>query len=643
MSLDSEIKQRIETGISCGLLLISLGTYYLLYFDAFFPITEGWFSTYAHLIRSGQLPYRDFFLLLPPLYPYQMAAFQTVFGESLINLRYLGLFVTCGIGLVLFEILRCVFRPMVAAFAACIALIYYQSGNAFLGYDFTQFLTLYLLLGTMFLVKYCSNAKTPAHNQSTVYLFVSGVFLGLAALTKQSNGAIGSAAVLLAAIIVISGDTAFNLTKRYLSLGAGYIGPFGVITIWLSYNRLWNDFGSNVFHGALQAKGGAHAVFLQWLAGFIEGGYIFHSLKLFQYSLFLILAIVSLSGLLDIIINLQSQGLSWRRWLSWDLIRPGYQPPILGRSTFALLSASFFLLLTIMWSLYHGIAIPRPINNLGALVRNQIILGATNVYMIGLPVAVWLFVRHKNSSASKYVIIFAFGVGLTVGNGTSGGLTEISAFLGLSLVVASLITVALPYVIPLLLPLSIFLSLTAVLVNEKYSAPYHWWAVTMSDIRTATCTYTNGILEGLCLDPRKKSKIDQIVAEVKRRTLQTDAIYIFPHTPIFHLLTGRPPYAKSPISWFDFMSDAQAGYVSDQLRTFPPALLVVSQLPELAYTTHERLFREGNNLGQREILRSIDTLEREHIIEKVKTVTDVDGLNIVIYANVQSDRKPSQP
>ena len=49
--------------------LVPLAIYQILYVNAFYPITEGWFSEYAHLIRTGAVPYRDFSLLLTPLYP----------------------------------------------------------------------------------------------------------------------------------------------------------------------------------------------------------------------------------------------------------------------------------------------------------------------------------------------------------------------------------------------------------------------------------------------------------------------------------------------------------------------------------------------------------------------------------------------
>src|SRR5262249_52748544 len=48
---------------------LPLLAYNLLFFNRYLPLTEGWFSLYARLIRDGQTPYRDFCLFLPPLYP----------------------------------------------------------------------------------------------------------------------------------------------------------------------------------------------------------------------------------------------------------------------------------------------------------------------------------------------------------------------------------------------------------------------------------------------------------------------------------------------------------------------------------------------------------------------------------------------
>lgn len=627
-----EMKHRIEIGLSYGLLLIPLCTYYLLYFDAFFPVTEGWFSTYGHLIRIGQLPYRDFFLVLPPLYPYQIAAFQTFFGESIISLRYLGLFITCAIGIALFEILRTLFNRWISAFTACIALVYYQSGNAYVGYDFTQVLTLYLLLGTMFLVKYCDRTSF-ARNRGGVLLFLSGVFLALAVLTKHSNGSMGALAILLSGIVVVLHvERHPHPIRRLLLLGGGFILPITMTLLWLAYKGILTDASSNVLIGALQAKGGPHAALINWLKNLMERGYLVHTRNIFKRLTILISVIIALSYILSILIHARRYGFNnLKHGLSLKLLLVDTQEPPLGRVGLAILMLGFVSLVGIIYSIYHGVHIPQAAKSVGTHVRDLIVIGSTNIYIIGGIVALVLSIRQKTMGAVRYFIVFALGIGLIVGNGTSGGLSEISSFLGLSIVAAYILGIASRYAIPLLIPLWICLSLTAVLIDTKFSTPYHWSGLTSTDIRSVPCASTNGILEGLCLEPTKMSKMDEIINEIRIKTQESDQIYTYPHIPIFHLLTGREPYAKAPVSWFDFMSDDWARYVSNELLAHPPPLLVVADVPETVMEAHERLFRAGKPLGQREILHSISTLESKHIIKKVKTVTNVDGIDIVIY------------
>jgi len=628
------MKQRIEVYCGYALLIIPLTIYYLLYFDKYLPITEGWFSTYAHLIRIGQLPYRDFFLVLPPLYPYQMAAFQTFFGESIISLRYLGLVVTCAIGVALFEILSTLFNRWVSAFAACIALIYYQSGNAYIGYDFTQVLTLYLFLGTMFLIKYCDLTTFTSTNRGGILLFLSGMFLALAVLTKHSNGSIGALAVLLSGIVVLAHcERHPHASTRLLSLGGGFILPIIMTCGWLAYKGILMDAASNVLVAALQAKGGPQAAFINWFKNLIAERYVFHTRKFFKRLLVLVPGVIALSCFLGIMRDVLHYGVDkWTHSLSLKLGRADTQEPPLGRLGLAILVLGFACLVGIIYAIHHGLRIPQATMNLGTLVRNQIVIGSINLYVIGGIIALVLSVRKKTMLAVRYFIVFALGIGLIVGNGTSGGLSEVSSFLGLGIASAYLVGIASRYAIPLLIPLWIFLSLATVLIDKKFSSPYYWWEMTSTDIRTVHCASSKGILEGLCLEPTKMSKIDEIINEVQIQTHESDKIYTYPHIPIFHLLTGRDPYAKAPVSWFDFMSDDWALYVSNELLANPPPLLIVADVPETVMEAHERLFRGGKQLGQREILRSIQTLESKHIIKKVKIVTEVDGLSIIIYA-----------
>src|SRR5262245_13372214 len=105
---------------------VPLLVYNLLFFNRYFPVTEGWFSLYARLIRAGQMPYRDFCLFLPPLYPLQLAAFSGIFGDEFIALRAAGVLVMLGMAWVVYALFARWFPPFAAAFASLLALVYYQ-------------------------------------------------------------------------------------------------------------------------------------------------------------------------------------------------------------------------------------------------------------------------------------------------------------------------------------------------------------------------------------------------------------------------------------------------------------------------------------------------------------------------------------
>jgi hypothetical protein len=179
--------------VGLGSVLFAVTLYNSFYFNSYFPITEGWFSAYAHLIRQGFVPYRDFYLFITPLYPMLLAAFQAIFGESFITLRILGIVVVLLLSLFLYLILVRRFSPLVSVIATVTAIFYYQSGVAHIAYDFIQFFNVFVLAATYLIIRYSDKESVgnPGTNQSAVtLLFLAGIMVSLAFLTKQSNGAL---------------------------------------------------------------------------------------------------------------------------------------------------------------------------------------------------------------------------------------------------------------------------------------------------------------------------------------------------------------------------------------------------------------------------------------------------------------------
>jgi len=617
--------------------------YQLCYFKSYFPITEGWFSTYGWLIRNGQVPYRDFDLLLPPLYPLQIAFVQSLFGESFFALRCIGVFVTCCIGIALYDCLLCLFNRWVSAFSAASAIIYYQSGNAFIGYDFTQFVTLYSLIGGAFLVAWADGMLGRAPERKLHRLAsTAGLFFALAVLVKQSNGGLTALCAGLAMTVIALRIAPVH--RAFLHIGwfaAGGSLPVFAILFWLATQGALGAFFEQVVFAASAAKGGPHVMFFGWIHGFFAGG---------QYPLFAGLLLQRLVGIgaavavpilvIRIAIALIKKKssspmavltavLSPRQIRGLGAERAG--PPLCG---LAIVSLSYLILH--IYQTGCTFCIERRDNIL--VIYNSIIFLSAHIYVIGFFICLATLLLRPRPTSILLLVLCAIGIGLTVGNGTSAGLSEISAFVGLAIAQAALLQLSLPYVLPAIVPIALSLAFSGFLIEKKFENPYYWWSVVSSDVRRSACAKSQGLLHWICVEPSKYEKIKRLAEDIRTNTQSGDAIYVFPHLPIFYLLTNRPPFAGAVVSWFDFMSDAEADRLNAKLAIDPPQLMIIVRLPEEIYAAHERLFRSGQPSAQRRLLQTIDALASTGIIHRIDMVTDLDGLTMDVYR-----RRPLSP
>ena len=181
------------------------------------------------------------------------------------------------------------------------------------------------------------------------------------------------------------------------------------------------------------------------------------------------------------------------------------------------------------------------------------------------------------------------------------------------------------------------LAFVTFLFDMKYDNPYHWWSITSPDIRHTERQQIAGILSGLSMPPEKSVAIQKITEAIVRHSDPNDAVYVFPHMPIFYLLADRPLFQNAVVSWFDVMSDRQAIRVAQALRDSPPTVIVVAELQDDVFATHERLFRGGRPLGQRKIMEVIDELLENGRVSPIKRVPQLDGLPVVVYARTTTE------
>ena len=95
----------------------------LVFFRKYFPVSEGWWQVYGHMINSGLMPYRDFYLAFPPLVPYFYAGLERLVGINFLLFRGLGIVLVAVNTILIQRLLGVLFRPWPAAVGATLAVL----------------------------------------------------------------------------------------------------------------------------------------------------------------------------------------------------------------------------------------------------------------------------------------------------------------------------------------------------------------------------------------------------------------------------------------------------------------------------------------------------------------------------------------
>jgi hypothetical protein len=612
-------------------LCLVLSVYFLLYFNRYAPITEGWFIAFAKLLQNGQKPYQDFSLLLPPLYTLQTAGFQALFGYDLFNFRLAGLPVTVGIGVTLYKIFDVYFARWVSSFAATISTIYYQSGVAFIGYDFTQFLTLYLLIAFLFVLRFWSIQKLNSW-QPHWYLYLAGIFLSLAILTKHSNGGLSAFFTIAVTAATVLRFNPFSLAiKRCGYMAAGVLTPLILVGGWLAYEGVLRDFFTNIGADALEAKGGFRVVLGAWIKFLVQSDHMNDSIAVFKDAFLLLGIIVGLTATSMLVrAHIFRQKLAIFDPESYAGIG---QDSISRSSSVVLLFGMVTVVVATLVLRFGNRDWLHWLDGPGRSLSTYIVPGALDLYAIGGAIALAQSLGRGRATAVNWLLLFGFGAGLIFANGSSSQtLSEISTFLGLGIAISIALTLGITESVALLPSIALCVSLSSFYIAAKFDAPYAWWGISTASVSKTICGTEIPLLNGLCLDPGEQTKLNSIVEAIQQRTGPGDQIYVFPHMPIFNLLSGRPPFANAVVSWYDFMSDRQADKVADHLISEPPKIIVFANLPGSVAEMHERLFRTKKGLGQKHILEAIEQLLDRNIIQTVLKVENLNNVDILVYA-----------
>ena len=608
--------------IGIGICLVSIGTYNILFFNKYLPLSEGWFSVYAHYIQSGAMPYRDFHFFLPPVYPYLMATFTHIFGDGFIGLRILGIVVILCITLLLFQLYSRLFPAFIACVAAIISVIYWQSNVAFIGYNFISFLHLFALLGIYFICKYYDyddhSLKSGKGWKATAFLFCAGLLGTLAFLTKQSDGFFVLIFSFLAVAISAYAKEGFRKGFRSVVIySVGVMIPIVSLLIWLISNGILLSFWNQVFIGASYSKGGLIAILFTWVP------------RLFTLE--------NVSGLIAatlIIIAFRiycfPQGFSLGKL--GDKNNRTNNPTT---SKMVVIYSFIFILLVLcillpFWNI--GLSYKLYENHFLNLIFYRVLLisGFTGSLLL-FGIYLLKIIREKKALYLDTFIISTISLGLLWSTSTSAAIGDMGMILTLGLLLGYLSFIPSYFHVSKIATLILCAFLILFMASSKYIHPYNWWSLTQPDIRTTSTLLNVKNLDGFVVSENTSCIYSEVTSIIEKYTKPGDNIYTFPNIPIFYLLADRYPNTFAVVSWFDVLPDKYAEEDAQRLIESPPKVIIYLDVPEYVWQSHEQMFRDGQMSGQRMIKEAIEVLTSSGSYEHEAEFDVPDGYTLTVW------------
>ncbi len=608
----------------CGIIVILLCILYasIMSFKSA-PITEGWYTEYAWKINHGYLPYKDFEYLFFPLYLYIIAGFTKIFGYSIFALRVLGVFVFSAIGCTLYAIYTKLFNEYVGIVVSFVSVLFMQSENAQIFYDYIRFHDLFAMLTTLSLLYLTDQiVQNKKHNiisfklsmiidiwgivvcsLSIIYFgvgkkvvlfaliscgiifvlfikkrlgsysllsFLTGFFVAFEFLIKQSNGSIMILFILAFMIIAffISKDKCF--IKELLGIISGLTFVVSALIFYLIVTKSYQECITCCFANAISAKGGLFKTLFIWIP---------QCFFIFQNKLYIVAIILII---IEILLN------KWKDKKSVD--RRNCSFIILLISFIGLIS--IILLNTLSNTIYEYNS--QLYDSTIAHISFFIILGIFIFLVIDVFASKKDYYKIVDTDSYKFLLIPVVGVSLAQGYGCamSGGLATGNTYLCLGLLIGIMLWLAFEcktIIMEIIICMSI-VTMSSSFISCKANQMYDWWYLVSGSIDDQTQTTNVPLLNKIKMSVKDKNCYEIVYSDIMNNTKEGDHIYVFPNAPIFYTISNRHSLTYSQVEWFDVSSEYAIVRDIQTLRQNNPKMIVYVSLPEAVYKMHENRF-----------------------------------------------------
>ena len=574
--LTVEIKENKEYIIGMVVTVIICTAYCILISFKTMPIAEGWYSAYARLINEGQLPYKDFELLFTPLYSYIIAFITRIFGYDIYVLRVVGVILFAILAVLFYMIYTKLFKSAyIGCISAVLSAFYMQSEMVQIFYDYIRFFDFCVLLTGVCLLKYLKGRFNKNRVWSTS-LFIAGIMSGCGFLIRQNSGAIVIAYVIvfLAGMLIIYKQKKIQ-SMHLLFYAAGVVLPIGLCGLFMQQNGMLDIYLTSTTSSAIAAKGGMVAVLFAWIP------------RVLQYC-------VSASGMIGLLGAVILGNYVLLKKYGAEEKSKSYQRAgtiIFVISVFVGIFACYKIVrLSTAFSSLRDSSIP---------FVSFIIIVALFIYE--LIRVIWNRKHIVDGGQWNLMLMAIAGLAFAVnyGSGTSASLSEGQTALNVGLILGLILYLAQhkfgrPIQITAVL---IAFSMIMTIVSYKYEHPYSWWGLNEGDLREATQELNVPNVSHIKVSEETKEAIEGIVRDIQDNSEEGDSIFVFPHAPVFYVMTDRWPETYSLVQWFDVAVDSSLEKDMETLEENMPKVIVHIEVPENAVKAHEESFRNGEKSG----------------------------------------------
>jgi len=557
----------------------------LLWWNRFLGVTnEGWHFFFAHQIVNGKIPYRDFYLFVPPLLQLEMAATIELFGEHLIVSQVVGLIEAGILAFVLYRWLARVFPTSDAFLASTTGIIICMANRT----EELHALHMSAIFHTT-LAGAVATLAVDARRVRTSYAFWGGLLAGLAFLIKQTSGV--AAVVSLPLMLALAARQFYGWKEAWRTFSAFTAGcaiPLVTVRVWLAANGALGAAVSDIFLRGPSSKGSALLMVSRFWIFLREDTYLRRHayFAVLIFAAFLILCRKTIS-----------------RFSQSRFVATG------GVSALATITIAGILS---GWALSYSPSVHLP----GTFVE--------------LTQHVAAFLAEIGS-----LVFFSLYLWLLVSNRLDRGQIQFFALAGFSCAVAFLSALSLPtsvgtivpafsFVLATLLtglrnvraakfvrPLAIFLSLlfVAQLSWQKCASPYYWRGWKEADIHRATITLKYPELRGYHVSPETAAFVTRVTDEIEARSSASEPIFVYPHIPIFYLLSHRQPESFAYVHFIDVAPEFVYATDAAILRKNPPAVIVLFKPTDQELRRDEIYYRSGRRTSQRDLLAAVAEIQ----------------------------------